>query len=424
MSRAAYLFCLIFALLLEPLSVRLEAESADRIQKIHVLGNDKTRSETIVEISRLRVGDFIDDKKLVESCRRIESSSLFESVNCQNNEGQSSQSRIVSIQVQEKISWFVFPIFRLSKDSYGGGLGAGESNLFGRNKKVLFFGDYGSLNRRFFMTYRDPQFLHENWALILDPLARWEEVSEFKERKALRKVRVLEYGSNFYPGYKITPHWTLYFGAHLRKVGLDLEEDSIQLRSVELDEGIDFSPTLQLVWDQTYEKEGLFSGMKSYDQLQVANKKFGSFNYLRNIFEVSAFSFVFNSRVHSTTKSSFQIGENLPFYREFTSGGENLRGFLEREFRGDTKATFKEELLIPLYTHSWFIIRNDIFWDSHLLWFRNEEDLSRDHWHNGLGTGLRVHLKKIVVPVFGFDVAYAVEDQSWGFQLSLGIVPL
>ena len=46
--------------------------------------------------------------------------------------------------------------------------------------------------------------------------------------------------------------------------------------------------------------------------------------------------------------------------------------------------------------------------------------LVRDSWHNGIGLGLRMYLKGIVLPLFGVDVAYGFESGAVQVYLALG----
>ena len=46
----------------------------------------------------------------------------------------------------------------------------------------------------------------------------------------------------------------------------------------------------------------------------------------------------------------------------------------------------------------------------------------RDSWHNGIGAGLRMYLKGVVLPLLGVDVAYGFESEAVRVYLSIGSV--
>ena len=58
-----------------------------------------------------------------------------------------------------------------------------------------------------------------------------------------------------------------------------------------------------------------------------------------------------SSSAHNLIYSaSATAGHNLPFWNENTAGGNNLRGYLGQQFRGDTQLGGKLEYHFPLFS--------------------------------------------------------------------------
>ncbi len=67
-------------------------------------------------------------------------------------------------------------------------------------------------------------------------------------------------------------------------------------------------------------------------------------------------------------------GHNLLFWNENTAGGNNLRGYLGQQFRGDTQIGAKLEYHFPLFSISSLDFRALGFYDFQAVWFRNPPD--------------------------------------------------
>jgi outer membrane protein insertion porin family len=144
-------------------------------------------------------------------------------------------------------------------------------------------------------------------------------------------------------------------------------------------------------------------------------------------------------------RAEAQLGVDLPFYTELTTGGGNLRGFLHRQFRGDTKGSLTAEYHFPLFRVSPLAVRGVAFSDTALTYFRNipddgvrlglngelvrrylpnqREGLSGGQLTQGVGAGVRLYLSNIVLPLLGVDVAYGVNPGAVRVYVVAGVSP-
>jgi hypothetical protein len=138
-------------------------------------------------------------------------------------------------------------------------------------------------------------------------------------------------------------------------------------------------------------------------------------------------------------------GVDLPFHQELVAGASSLRGFLYRQFRGDTRALFTAEYHFPLFTVRSLAFRGVAFSDMGMMMWRSipEDGQLRDvngrvvrgylpNAHDGiggvtvaqgLGLGLRLFLRSVVLPLVGVDVAYGVNSGEFRFYLVAGVNP-
>ena len=132
------------------------------------------------------------------------------------------------------------------------------------------------------------------------------------------------------------------------------------------------------------------------------------------------------------------MGQDLPFWTENSAGGGSLRGFVHRQFAGDTQLRTQVEYHFPLFSIRKLDVRGLLFNDATAIWYR-ELPAARRHrhgatWsaptaaascrripdrrvrcakrdvHTSVGAGLRFFLRSVAVPLVGVDVGYGLPD--------------
>ena len=121
----------------------------------------------------------------------------------------------------------------------------------------------------------------------------------------------------------------------------------------------------------------------------------------------------------------------MPAHEELTFGGTvDLRGYDVDQFRGDLRAVFRAEYSIPLFKWRFLSFRAIAFYDAGYTGFHNRRPSDRDYLPNqltasyrrtNLGTGLRIYLDNIVLPLLGFDLAYGIEGHSPEIYFEVGL---
>jgi len=139
-------------------------------------------------------------------------------------------------------------------------------------------------------------------------------------------------------------------------------------------------------------------------------------------------------------------GENLPLWSENSAGGPNLRGYLYRQFQGDTHLHTQVEYHFPLFSVSGLDVRGLVFNDAAAIWFRQLPDKNLDgsyllradgrqflpslflrqgfdpdkDIHTSVGAGLRFYLRSVAIPLVGVDVGNGLGTKDIRVLLVLG----
>jgi hypothetical protein len=140
------------------------------------------------------------------------------------------------------------------------------------------------------------------------------------------------------------------------------------------------------------------------------------------------------------------MGENLPLWSENSAGGANLRGYLYRQFQGDTHLRTQVEYHFPLFSLWSLDVRGLVFNDAAAIWFRQLPPesggvyLQRDDGrqflppeflvqgfrasrdiHTSAGAGLRFYLRSVAIPLVGVDVGNGLGTKDFRVILVVGM---
>lgn len=394
------------------------------IESIEISGNQKTTDGEVRRLSELKVGEEVTPSSIERSKSALLSASIFEIAEVTAHRGSNDHLVHIKIHVKEKISWFIVPNLSYSSTGFGGGLAYGESNFLGLTKKVLFAGYFSSLTRTAIAGYRDPSMLGSNVILSVDGIYRWDTMKEYRKGDETRRVRMVEYGATVMPGIQWSPRFSTSLGVFVRRVEQKSLRENSSARTLDLDslkDGKDISAVAQFLYQDFTNIDGLYSGSEVGLEAQISDNRFYSdFEYFRQILRLKYGLVFWDNRINYINNASGQFGRTLPYYRELMVGGDNLRGYKSREFRGDTRYTVNQEVLVPLYSFKRVITRAAFFWDSTVIYFKDQK-FSRDAWRNGVGIGGRLYFKGVAIPLIGYDFGYGIEQKSFENYVNVGV---
>jgi outer membrane protein insertion porin family len=426
--------------------------AADVIKEIDVQENTKTTDETVILISGLERGDDFGVDEITTIRERLVSSGLFKFVDV-FTQPVAGGVKVVLI-AKDKHSWVIAPTYYNQPTNKGGGLGFGENNLFGTNKKLLLYGQIATGDSFFIGAYVDPSLAGTRFRWQWDVYLASSRVIEYAapdeyatDTDPVRESRMnylnsgLRLGMTLFRGATIDARIR---GAHVDYTDVELAGDA-ELSDVTDDpaatgvpepggEGWDVSAEGMIGYDNRANWYGITHG----DKIKLAYERglpgLGSdFDYWYAAISLARARRYFTSH-NLDIRGYFAYGEDLPFQQEFTAGGTGLRGYKNAQFRGDLKGSLNVEYSVPVFTIKGFALRALAFADAAYTTLRDRDDGgSRRNYlpdadSHGLspmktsfGLGTRVYLRQIVLPLLGLDVGYGPERGAFEIYLAIGL---
>jgi outer membrane protein assembly factor BamA len=444
----------------------------ERIVEIKVVDNTKTDAVTVEYLANVKVGETLTPEVIERVKTNLLSIGLFKDVIVYWEEigaGDVGGGVRLVISAKDKLSWIVAPIFAYSSANVGGGVAFAESNLAGKNKKLLFIGQYATAEKLLFLAYLDPNIRNTRWYYRLDALVRRDTIREYSPRfigdaRVSRATDVDTFGFAALLGINLTRRW--HFDVRL-KFYYDVVNPSECFDTTNFDgsgtpdvvaaqggrclapsgSGWDNTLTFNVGYDGRSKVYGVLKGFQIFANYQYGASWLGTpFDYHLLTLQ-GMYAFKFWKEHNLLLKFGGDLFFDPPFKMEVETGGQQMRGFLYRQFRGDTSLRFTVEYLLPLFTIKGFSLRLIAFYDTNLTFFRSlpnqdpQNPLSRvvhrgggfraylpdtpsgvvrDSWVNGIGGGVRMYLKGVVLPLVGVDIAHGFEAGGFQVYLALG----
>ncbi|HUH05567.1 MAG TPA: BamA/TamA family outer membrane protein [Kofleriaceae bacterium] len=436
--------------------------SADRIKEIDVIENTKTTDQTVMVIAGIEVGDDWRPDMTEQVKADLVNSGLFKDADVFSQPVSGGVK--VTIRAKDKHSWVIAPTVYNQPTNKGGGIGFGENNLFGENKKLLLYAQVATGDSFFIGAYVDPSIAGTRFFWQYDLFLRSERVFEyaapkewFDDPEQVRRSRLNYFNSGVKAGVNLMRGFAL--GARLRGAYLYYDDteivEGVCVEDVLGDptgtgactlptdltmvpdpgaEGWDVSSELSLVFDRTANWYGIFSGNKYALSLEKSLPELGSdFDYW-----YAAAQYVrarkYFSRHNLIIKAIAGYGDNMPFQQEWTSGGPDQRGLKNRQLRGNLRLSGTTEYSIPLVTIAGWAFRGLAFYDTSYTAFvdtdpaTSQRNYLPDHERHGfapfkntVGLGTRLYVRQIVLPLLGLDFGYGIERREWEMYFAIGL---
>jgi outer membrane protein assembly factor BamA len=434
-----------------------QTAGAEKIAQIVVVENAKTTDDTVLFIANIEKGDdWSEDVKAAVNVELV-SSGLFKKIDIFSEPHPKGGVKVTIVAI-DKHSWVIAPTFYNQPTNKGGGLGFGENNLFGQNKKLLLYGQVATGDSFFVAAYIDPSIGGSAFHWAFDIFLQNQRVLEYaiptkflEAPDAVRqtKLRYLNAGGKI--GVTLFRSLTLdarlrgakvFYGKPTLKDGADISEVS----PGELEvlppgvEGYDVSTEISLKFDRRANWYGITSGDKYQLSYEQALPDLGSdFDY-----STASVSYVrarrYFERHNLVLKTGASYGDNLPFQREFTAGGTALRGYEGQQFRGDIKVGFNAEYSVHVFSMPFpllerLAVRGLVFADSRYTTFQKRNSNTKRNYlpgtfddrsrfapfKNAVGVGTRFFARSIVLPLLGLDVGYGLESGAIEMYLAIGL---
>jgi len=426
---------------------------AEKIKAIDISENTKTTDETVLMIAGIEVGDDFEPEDIERVTKDLKASGLFNEKEISVFTTPMIGGVRVTIAAHDKHSWIVAPTVYNQPTNKGGGLGFGENNLFGTNKKLLLYGQVATGDTFFIGAYVDPAINNTRFRWATDVYLRRVRLIEYSvpqkykgDTRPVRRSKLNYLNGGIRVGARVFGKTWLDF----RVRGANVFYDNVRLDSEASLADVTDDPMTTVVpdpgregWDLSSEvilshnTRASWLGVSEGDIYRASYETsmeglgsdfgywYGSLDWLRARRYFKAHNLVLRAR--------FSYGDNVPMQHEFTSGGVRLRGFKNDQIRGNLLAVANLEYSLPLFSIRGVGMRALAFWDSTYTTFVNiAGNTSRNYlpnsevhglapFKNSVGIGTRVFARSIILPLLGVDVGYGLERGAFEIYLAIGL---
>ena len=444
------------------LAARPVAAVGEQVTDIRVLGNGRTEEDTVRSLAGIKIGDSLESDTLATVRERLNTSGLFADVNVWW-EAQGGGVR-VNIAVKDKFPWAPVPTGSWSANNKSAGLLFVHGNLFGRGKQMVIGGRLASIDSGAVLAYRDPALFGTWMYWELKGVLQSQHIPEYDINTynrnpvaAWRETHLVSYGLEpalgvaWFRRVKTQVSWRVeqvnYHDVQLYDQTTGDKVSSLPSDGVppSTQGGVVGMARAGVAFDWRAREHAVMMGPALGGTLDYSSPTFRSdFTFWRaNIYwEHGIRVFRRHNFIYSFGGT---LGKDLPLWWETTAGGNNLRGYLGQQFRGDTQLNARAEYHFPLFSIGSLDFRALGFYDLAAIYYRSLPtdmegtyrirasdqrtfdlkyvaqgfDLKRDV-HNDVGGGLRFFLRSVAVPLIGIDGGYGLESKIWRFLLIVG----
>lgn len=427
--------------------------AAETIRKIVVEDNTKTTAATVIFIAQIEEGDDWDPAMVDVIKSRLVTSGLFKDVEIYWTPKDGGV--VVHILARDRHSWVIAPAFYNQPTNVGGGVGFGENNLFGLNQKLLLYLQVATGDSFFIGAWVIPSLGGTRLYAQFDTYLKSARNYEFNSPRGylldepshrVRESRMLYLNGGARLGWEFMRGIRLDTRIRGAKVSYkDVKTDPMSVIGDYTDdvdpaappapgaEGWDISNETTLTFDNRANWYGVQSGTRYRMTFEHALPSLGS-DFIYWLAKLNAMKAVKILDQHNfIARIDLGYGRNLPFQQEFTTGGTQMRGYVNDEFRGNLRVLGNLEYSVPVFTIKGFGVRALAFWDSAYTTFTktsgnedrhylaNPQVRGLDGFKNSVGVGTRFYLRQIVLPLLGLDFGYGLEARDFQIYLAIGL---
>jgi outer membrane protein insertion porin family len=438
-------------------SSRAQAQQ-EVITDVRVVNAVRTNEETVRSIAGISIGEPMLSDILDVARERLHTSGMFADVNVYwepHGEG----VRIV-IVITEKFPWAPLPTFSYSPGNVSAGGVVAHGNLFGRGKRGLIGGRVSNVDSGVLAAYDDPAVFGSWGFFTLKGRYQSQIIPEYSNAniadmplEPMRNTRLRSYGFEANVG-------VAWFRKVRTSFGWNLDQNNVLWSSADLNNRYAVASlppattsarrgnvTLNLTFDFRARQHAIMYGNSLGFGFEYAASRWGSQSSLWYWKAGASYEhgIRFFKQHNLIIRAGGIAGENLPLWSENSAGGTNLRGFLYRQFQGDTHLRTQVEYHFPLFSLWGLDVRGLVFNDAAAIWFRQLPEqsggvyvprsdgrqflppafleqgfsASRDI-HTSAGAGLRFYLRSVAIPLVGVDVGNGLGTKDIRVILVLG----
>jgi outer membrane protein insertion porin family len=448
----------------------------EMITDVRVVNSVRTNEETVRSIAGISIGDPLLSDTLDIARERLHTSGMFADVNVYwepHGEG----VRVV-IVITEKFPWAPLPTFSYAPGNISAGGVVAHGNLFGSGKRGLIGGRISNVDSGALIAYDDPAVFGSWGFFTLKGKYQSQIIPEYSNTsipdlplEPIRNTKLRSYGFEANVG-------VAWFRKVRTSFGWNLDQNDVLWSSLADPNNPTLFPalgnqtiaqalgnpppaaatsarrgnaTVNLTFDFRARQHAIMYGNALGFTFEYAAPRWGSQSSLWYWKASTSYEhgIRFFQQHNLIIRAGGIAGENLPLWSENSAGGTNLRGYLYRQFQGDTHLRTQVEYHFPLFSLWTVDVRGLVFNDAAAIWFRQLPEqypvgggtayLPRDDGrqflppaflqqgfsasrdiHSSAGAGLRFYLRSVAIPLVGVDVGNGLGTKDVRVILVLG----
>lgn len=376
------------------------------------------------------------------------------------------RSMDLHVRLEEKHSWFVFPIFSAGGSDVSGGLVYVDRNLGGHGVELAGAGQIGQSHSFVLAGFRDPMMTFAPFTYALGGVFRRQDYRFFDDHAEVQTVPTQVAGGEAQFGYVFSSHTRALVGTMIHRQWI-WEPSLLALETGQaapapygcpdgtlLDAGGAPAATAQpyncgegnivavlfyLTYDRTVAPIGLRKGAVVSFKNEIGDSTWGSdFDYVKLDFRLGLYGYLWKTYPSAVLRSAFVFptsAEGVPLTQILRVGGPDLRGFSVNEFHGDTLVSLQLEEQIRLFElrKLWRLnVVFAVFGDTAALLERHpggrvntdpmlaiEPRARLEDFHTSAGGGVRFLLPGIAIPAIRLDAAYGFDVRDYAITFTV-----
>lgn len=361
--------------------------------RVRVFGNDVYADDTIKTLAGLEFAEPLTDDEIRQ---KLETSGYFSRVRV------SREGRELTIRVQEKTPWFIFPFAAKDSGKFIYGVGGGLVGILGSSAMGLGRFQTGSDTKAASLFLRDDFFLDSFWILGLSLDYEHALRDVYAGRDVQSRWRNKQMNYSLQVGYHFTPDF-------LVQLNTNYEVHRFADVANGYSSGVQVSHRLLAEFGRLYVNEGLTSGYKLRPYLELSGP--GSDYSFYQVGFFGQHSIYRKGELNWVSRPRFEWGSPLPRYQQFQLGGAFFRSFPAQVFR----------------TQKYFAVQNDFFLTGLGLGPVTFRPMLYADWgyienggRTGVGAGLYMYFKQVAMPALRVYGGYGFRPNGFSFSAAVG----
>lgn len=410
MLPAALLALLVTAPIVDS-SATIGGGGATTVLRVDVVGARRTSPAFIRSALGIRPGDRFDPAAIPALEGRLLGRRIFREVRI--TPAPDADGVVLHVDVREKVTLVPIPFLGISQGVFTAGTAILDANLLGGGELAVVGGLGSNRGGNAFAFFRDPGVADTGWIVVAlaGVIQTRRERYDGADLQYRYRERQLEAELTF--GRRLDDHWTALAGWSERRNEARLSDGyAAPPRG-----GAVHGPVAVLELDDMDPRGDLPAGVSGRAEVKqgvrLARRE-------RRTFQATV-SASWSARVlgdHGLSLSARvdRVRGDAVLDAARLGGLTGSRGFRSQGLWAEAAASAALEYQVPFWRPRWGLLTAAGFCDGG--WARWRE---RDTRYLAPGTGLRIYLRDVAIPVLGFDVAWATGVASPAFGVQLGL---